>query len=249
MPLKQYREESFLGSGKFYLNGRRVGNVTAARLAYEVDSKTLRNAQGGGGNIAATERISSVRLEMTVTNFIPENMAIALQATLGEQATAAVTDEVVTALVNGISPTEFMLDPAETVTVKLASDDSVINPTDTNGVANYEVSVGGVSFGEGADVTDGQDYKITYSKHPATLLEAAMAVGQQFEVLMEGINDDNGNESVLRCWKWKPSPTEGFDLISEDYGTFDLNGELLADTTKPAGKSRFFTKAVGNKAA
>jgi len=247
MPLSAYKEESFLGSGKFYLNGRRVGNVSAARLAYEVDSKSLRNAQGGGGNIAAAERISSVRLEMTVTNFIPENMAIALQATIGSQAAATVTDEVVTVLVNGISATEFMLDPAETVTVKDELD-AAVPEFDTNGDRNWEISVGGVQFKAGLDVTDGQSYKVSYSKHPATLLEAAMATGQQFEVLMEGINDDNGNENVLRCWKWKPSPTDGFDLISEDYGTFDLNGELLADTTKPAGKSRFFTKAVGTKA-
>ena len=231
--MKQFVEKGLIGSGKFFLNARRVGNVSAAKLAYGTEKKTLPNKQGGGGNVKSKEQISECTLGITITNTTAENIAVAMQAIVEEFPSATVTDEVVVGFKNGLATTATMIDVSQPVTVKDAADAPIASNL-------YEVSAAGIVLKEASNHTDGDNIKVSYTSHVSSVIQAATNFGAEFGVVLDGLNDDNGEPHVLKVHKWKPGPTTGFDLISDDYASFELNGEVLADTTKPVGKSQFF---------
>ncbi len=241
----KYVERSFIGSGKFFADGRRVGNVSAANLSYSVDSKTQPNFQGGGGNLDTLDKITDVNLNLTVTNFSAENMAMALRATLGDVAAGAVAAEAHVMNINALVDTDFMLDTTQTVTVQTTDETPVSIPAlDSSGNVNWEVTAAGIYFGEGSDVADATNITISYTKHASVTLKALLGSAQEFKLVMDGLNENDNNPGVLRVWRWKPSPTDGFDLISDDYSSFAINGAVLADLTKPAGVSQFYEYSV-----
>lgn len=243
-------EKSFVGSGKFYINGKRVGNVTAAQLAYDIATIELKNSQGGGGLLDNLDRVSKVNLNLTLTNFSFSNLAMALAASIVEEATGEVADEAITIGTNSLADTDYLMNTSVTVTVK---DDqgTTIPILDTDGVANYELSASGIVFLGGADVTaaDGLVGSVTYTKSPQVLLQALKNTGAEYKLVLDGINDNNGDPHMLRVWRWKPSPTDGLDFIGEDYASLTANGSVLADVSKPVGKSQFFELLQLNKAA
>ena len=60
--------------------------------------------------------------------------------------------------------------------------------------------------------------------------------------MFDGVNENTGKRSVMDVYRWKPAPTSGLDLISDDFAEFDIEGEVLADSTKGAGLSKFFRR-------
>lgn len=251
----EFKTESYIGSGRVFVDGRNVGNCSEVKLSYSVDKKTQPNFMGGGGNLASRDKITGVTLDLTCYNWSAENIALALQATVAQVVTAVVTNEAHRMALHTLVDTDSMLDKTKTVTVKTAGGSPVtIPPVATDGSVNYEISAAGINFLGGADVVTalGSDpdvaITIDYSKHPATVLQALLGTGKELKLVMDGINDDSGNPAVVRVWRWKPSPTDGLNLISDDYATFALKGEVLADVTKPQGKSQFFEAALGKAA-
>ncbi|MNF67946.1 hypothetical protein D3C84_497770 [compost metagenome] len=235
--------ESFIGSGKLFVDGRRLGNCSDVKLAYNLEKKTLPNFEGGGGNLNTIDRVTGVTLDLTCTQFSAENLAIALAASITTVASAAVTDEAKIMAKHSMVDTDFMLDmtDAANVVVKTAGASPVTIPkVDNTGAANYEVTPAGIYFKGGADVIDATAIKVDYKKAPHYQIQALLASGREFKLVMDGINDADGRPSVLRVWKWKPSPTDGLSFISDDFSNFTMKGEALADVTKPAGKSQFF---------
>lgn len=238
---QQHVERSFIGSGIFYINGRDVGNVSAAKLSYEIKNINLPNNRGGGGDLESLDRISSVAMDLTITNLDHENIALALGAAIAKEATGDVTDEPITILTHSLADSTFMIDASKTVTVKDHTG-ATIPPVDANGDANYEVTPAGILFKGGTATTaeDGQVGKVSYTKSKQVLLQALKSVGKEYKLVLNGINDNNGDPHVLRVWRWKPSPTDGMDFISDDYSSMSASGKCLADVSKPAGKSQFF---------
>lgn len=246
-----YKEHPFIGAGKLFINTRQVGNCSDVKLSYNVEQKSLPNNMGGGGNLDSTDRISSVKLDLTCTNFSPENLAIALAASLDSITTAAeVPAEKLMMAANSFVDTEFMIDmtKANLVEVKTtATTPKTIPQLDVDGKENYVVTPAGIYFKDGKDVTDAE-VSVKYTKSLQVILQALMATGREFKLVMDGINDANGDPLILRVWRWKPAPTDGIGLISDDYGNFTMKGEVLADVSRPAGKSRFF-EMIHKKAA
>ena len=235
--------ESFIGSGKLFVDGRRLGNCSDVKLAYNLEKKTLPNFEGGGGNLNTIDRVTGVTLDLTCTQFSAENLAIALAASITTVASAAVTDEPKIMAKHTMVDTDFMIDmtDAANVVVSTAGGSPVAIPkVDSNGALNYEVTPAGIYFKGGLDVVDATAITVDYKKAPHYQIQALLASGREFKLVMDGINDADGHPSMLRVWKWKPSPTDGLSFISDDFSNFTMKGEALADVTKPAGKSQFF---------
>lgn len=252
----EFKVESYIGSGRVFVDGRRVGNCSEVKLSYTLDKKTQPNFEGGGGNLASRDKITGVALDLTCFNWSAENIALALQATLAQVASEAVTNEAHQMGLHTLVDTNYMLDATKTVTVKTAGGSPVTIPkvSATDGSVNYEISAAGITFLEGADVVAalGSESSIAitidYTKHLAVVLQALLGTGKELKLVMDGVNDDNGNPAVVKVWRWKPSPTDGLNLISDDYATFALKGEVLADVSKPQGKSQFFEVGLGKAA-
>lgn len=231
--IKEYVEHSLIGMGAFNFGGVHAGNATAARIAYATEKKTVPNMLGGGGNIAANERISEATLSITVSNLSAENIALGLQATINRVIAVEVVDEQLVANVNGLASTEHMMDISKPITVKTSADQPIA-------ASNYTATAAGIRLKVGSNHVDGDNIKVSYTMLPAAVLQAGLSFGKDIPVILDGMNDDNGDPYVWKIHRWKVSPTSGMDLISADYSSLELTGEILADPTKPQGKSRHF---------
>jgi hypothetical protein len=236
----EFKTESFIGSGKFYLDGRRLGNCSEAKLSYSIDTKTLPNFEGGGGNLDSIDKITGVALDLTCFNWSAQNIAMALAATVGEETAGAVTGEAHKMAKHTLVDTAFMIDVSQPVLVKTVTPAATLNPVDANGKPNYEITPAGVVFLGGNDVKDDTAITIDYKKAPHYLVQALLATGKEFKLIMDGMNDANGKPVTVRVWRFKPAPSDGMNLISDDFASFTVKGQVLADVSKAQGKSQFF---------
>jgi len=241
MPVEVVNEQ-YIGSGIVYVDGRDVGNVSKLDFAIEVDKKSKASMRPGGGNIASVERVKSVTLSATLDSFNNSNLALALRGVVDVNASEVIADEVVTAIVPGLIETEHMLNTAETVTVKTTDDvTTYVKGTD------YELSAAGIKPLAGGSIVDGASLKVSYTTRANSALQALVDAGKEVKMIFDGINDETGRPSVVKVYRWKPAPTSGLNLIGDDYGEFDLTGEVLADDTITAvGKSKFFVREAAS---
>lgn len=234
--------EQYIGLGIVYVNGRDVGNVTQLDFAIEVDKKTKASMRPGGGNVASSERVTSVNLSATLDSFNNENLALALRGIVSVKASKSISDEEVVAVLGGLLETVEVLDITKDVIVKTADDATTyVKGTD------YEVTAAGIKALSSGNISDGATLKISYETLGVSSLEALVNSGVEVRVVFDGINDDTGKPSVVKVYRWKPAPTTGLSLIGDDYGEFALTGECLADdSVTDSGKSKFFRREAAN---
>ena len=235
--------EAYIGSGIIYINGRDVGNCSNVNFAIEQETQTQRNYRGGGGNFASVTTVSAVNLSMELANFSNANLALALRGVMETVAAGSVATENVTAVAGGLAETEKMIDLSDTaasVTVK----DETETTTYQEGT-DYEVTAAGLKILDSGSITDGEILVVSYDNQGTNVLQALVDSGQEVRVVLDGINDATGKPVTVKVHRWKPSPTSGLGLISDDFSTFTIEGEVLADESIQAtGKSKFFTRAA-----
>lgn len=233
--------EAYIGSGVIYVNGRDVGNCENVNFSIEQDTKSQRNYRGGGGNFASRTTISSVKLSLTLLNFSNANLALALRGIVTIEAAGAIADEEVTAVLGGLAETAKMIDTSNTATT-LTVTNSDASVTYVEGT-DYEPTAAGLKILADGAIGDGEVLKVSYANRGTSLLQALVDSGEDVRVVMDGVNDDSNKPCIVRVHRWKPAPTSGLDLISEDYASFPLEGEVLADQSiQAAGKSKFFMR-------
>ena len=243
MKEQQVVSEAYLGSGIIYINGRDVGNVSAAKFAIEQETKDLNNYRGGGGKYASVTRISAVTLELVTHNFNQANLALAVRGIVDVGDVTAITDAVHTAIVGGLTETDAMIDISKAVEVKAGESDTVVLQTAEDGTVNYDITPAGILVRNATAIADGTKIKISYTPRQRNVLQALLTSGADFRVVFDGVNEANsGAASVVRVHRFKPNPTDAIDLIGDDFGALTLTGPVLADTTKPLGKSQFFVR-------
>lgn len=232
--------ESYIGSGIVYVAGRDVGNASGVKIAIEQETKTQPNYRGGGGNAAEITKVKSVKLSFTMNDFSNANMALALRGKVEVLTAGTVDDEPITAVLDGLARTAFMIDTTVDPVVKNEAG-AVTYVKDTD----YVVSAGGIRALTGGAITAGQALKVSYTKKAGNVLQALTESGTTVPVVIDGVNDATGKPWVLDFYKWSPSPTAGMDLIGDDFGSFDIEGGVLADSSIVAtGKSKFFKRSA-----
>ncbi|PKF60617.1 hypothetical protein CW745_13885 [Psychromonas sp. psych-6C06] len=230
--------EQYIGLGIVYVGGRDVGNVSKLDFAIETEQKTKPSFRPGGGNVASSERVKSVKLAATLDSFNNENLALALRGNVEIKGSKTVTDEVVVAVMPGLIETKETVDASKVVVVKTADDATTyVKGTD------FEVTAAGIKTLSTGAIVDGASLKVTYETLAVSALEALVNSGEEVRMVFDGINDETGKASVVKVYRWKPAPTSGLSLIGNDYGEFDLEGECLADDAiTDTGKSKFFRR-------
>jgi len=110
---------------------------------------------------------------------------------------------------------------------------------------DYIVSAAGIRALSTGAITAAESLKVTYTSKAGNALQALVESGEEVKVVVDGINDVTGKASVLKFYRWKPTPTSGLDLIGDDFGSFDIEGGVLADSSiVAAGKSKFFVRSA-----
>lgn len=135
-------------------------------------------------------------------------------------------------------------------TAKLPDEASIIVTSSDNTVtylrgADYTVSGAGVELVDGGAITLGMVLNLHYAVLPSVHLEALASSGVEFYGVFTGLNEARSGSPVnVRIYRIKFSPTDGLDLISDEYGQITLKGSILADTSRPAGTSQYFSVAM-----
>lgn len=237
---------SYSGKGKIYLRSTSgggampIGNCSALTLAVETNSVTQPNYQEPGGGVAnELQRVSNVNMSMTMLEFRPKNLEVALRGTVAEVTTGTVTDERHDAYANGLIAFDHAPDKGETITVTLDPDGT---PSVLAAGTDYEVTGAGVVMLDSENYTDGDEVGIDYTKVPGSVVEAMTGSGDEYELIFDGMNEAETDKAVVvRVHRVKWSPTSGLGFISEDFGELPLEGSVLVDSTKTgAGVSKYF---------
>lgn len=232
--------EHYIGSGIVYVDGRDVGNASEVKVDIEQETKSAPNYRGGGGNAAEQTLVKTVNLSLKLHDFNNDNLALALRGKVQLLVSSVVSDEVISAKINGLAETVKVIDVSQTVTVKNSAG-SVTYQADVD----YVVSPAGIRVLSSGNITANAELKVSYKSLAGSVLQALVDSGQTVRVVVDGINDATGKRFVLTFFKWKPAPTSGLDVITDDFAEFDLKGGVLADTSKVgATTSKFFTRVA-----
>lgn len=158
-------QAAYYGEGTVELDAEDIGQVSKLVFTHETETKKLPNRRGGGGNWATLERVTGVKVAITLHDMTPANFARLTRGTVSAGTAGR----------------------------------SVINV-----------------------LTEGQ----------ATS-----------ELVFKGLNAaDNDDPVTVTAFLFKPGVTKDLSLIGDDFASFELEGEILADPTKTgAGVSKFYT--------
>lgn len=132
--------------------------------------------------------------------------------------------------------TDFVVADAFTVTVA---------GTAVSAAANYEVRPEGLFWLDDAPaIVNGQRLAVDYAHGGYDLVEALTGASPILEMLYAGVNEaDNNNPSTVELFRVKLGATKDFGLIDKEFGTLQMEGEVMLDPTKTGvGVSRFFRK-------
>lgn len=108
---------------------------------------------------------------------------------------------------------------------------------------NYEVRPEGIFILEGApDIIDADALTVDYAHSGYDLIQALTNAAPILEMAYAGVNEAmEGASSVVDLFRVQMGATKGLGLIDKDFGTLDVEGEVLLDPTKTgAGLSKFF---------
>lgn len=240
----------YLGAGKvsiaLYSSGAsfgarefiRQGNTSKLALNFSEDVKTLKDYESAsGGNADQNSRIEKVEIAMDAREFIPGNLARALWADTSVGNATPIANEAHVLNAGAFIPTARMIDTSQPVTVKQSSGSVTIDADD------YVVSAGGIYVAATlttVGATDGAACTIDYTPKASTNIEMLTQSAPEVSVFFDGTNINTGKPMLIRAHRVKLGALSSLDLITEDFGTIAVAGEVLKDTTVVgAGLSQF----------
>ena len=206
----------------------------------ETNSVSQPNYQVAGGGVAnEIQRVASVSLAMTMLEFRPTNLQIALRGTVASIAAGTVTDERHNAYADGLVAFDHVPNKAETITVTLDPDGT---PEVLTLNTDYQIVGAGIVMLDSENYTDGDEIGVAYTKVAGDVIEAMTGSGDEYELIFDGLNEAETDKAVIvRVYRVKWSPTSGLGFIGEDFGELPLEGSVLVDSTKVgAGISQYF---------
>jgi hypothetical protein len=236
--------QAYVGKGKFYLGLRsggplvHVGNVSGASFAIEQSTvDQLDYTAAGGGKRESLPRITAVTGSMTLLEFSPSNLALALRGTASAITSGSVTNEVHTAYHGGLLPLANIHDGS---TITVTSDDGLT--TFVLGT-DYTVSSSGITILATGSIVDEETIKVSYTKNAGAVVQALTESALEYRLFFEGLNEgDASNPLTVDVHRVKFSPTASLDLISDEWAELPMEFEVLSDPTKDGNStSRYFT--------
>lgn len=234
------KHETYRGSGDCYMKRRgvpgplkKLANTSKVDYSFEEEAETLR---AGKGNAVVDEvrSISDVTATITVHSFNAAELEIGLRAGVSSVASASITDETVTAYKGGLIRLAHPNPSTVTVTNSAATTTYVAG-------TDYVVQASGLFIPDTSSIVDAESIKVDYTHAGYDLIEALIHAGHEFELHFDGLNDASGKSVLLDTYRFKPGLLSNLQWHGESgFASFDLTGAILADPSKPAGKSQYF---------
>ena len=211
---------------------RSPGNVAELKLSLKTD--VLEHFESQTGQRSLDHRMvkqKSATVNLTIEEFTKENLALALYGNHVTGAGGSVTDEPLGGAVPTVGDRYFLAHPKVDA---LVLTDSAGTPATLILGTHYTVDTdfGAVQFLDVSGFT--APFKASYTFGTATEIGIfTQALPERF-LRLEGINTAQNNAKVLvELYRVAFDPLKEISFISDEYNKFELEGSLLADTTKP----------------
>ena len=237
----------YRGQGKVWLGTRDsngnpqnlkwVGNCPEAKIT--LDIQALEHKESWSGQNLTDARMDvekKATVSLTLESIQKENLALCFRGTISDVAAgSAIVDEVLGGGITTLAVGDFLRFAkrnASAVTIK----DSTGSPKTLTLNVNYRLNAkaGGIEI---LDLTTGGGFvgplKASYTPG-ATKDVGLFTVGSvPYYMFFEGLNTADSNEPVLiDLYKVLIDPSKQFDLITDEYGKFPLEGSVLMDSAK-----------------
>lgn len=192
------------------------------------------------------DKAKKAEVTLTLDEWTPENLAMALYASKVDVASGTATGEALPAgLVAG-----DMVQLDHRFISALTLTDSAATPA-TVPTASYSIDSANAGLVQLLDVgTLTQPFKAAYSYAAATLFTMFTKTPGEKYVLLDGVNTENDDPVIAELFRTKFKPAGQLDLITDEYGSLELTGACLYDSINAksanmGGFGRFIHKAAG----
>ncbi len=211
---------------------RSPGNVAELKLSLKTD--VLEHYESQSGQRSLDHRMiksKSATINLSIEEFTKENLALALYGTHVATASGTVTDEPIGGAVPVVGDRYFLAHPkVSTLILK----DSTGTPATLTLGTHYtaDTDFGAIQFLDTTGLT--APYKASYAFGDVSEIGIFTQPLPERYLRLEGLNTAQGNAKVLvELYRVAFDPLKELALISTEYNKFDLEGSLLADSTKP----------------
>ena len=211
---------------------RSPGNVAELKLSLKTD--VLEHYESQSGQRSLDHRMiksKSATINLSIEEFTKENLALALYGTHVATASGTVTDEPIGGATPVVGDRYFLAHPkVSTLVVK----DSAGTPATLTLGTHYtaDTDFGAIQFLDTTGLT--APYKASYAFGDVSEIGIFTQPLPERYLRLEGLNTAQGNAKVLvELYRVAFDPLKELALISTEYNKFDLEGSLLADSTKP----------------
>ena len=214
---------------------RSPGNVAELKLSLKTD--VLEHYESQTGQRSLDHRMvkqKSATVNLTIEEFTKENLALALYGNHITGTTGSVTAETIGG--NGligpvIGDRYFFAHPKVSAVVVT---DSAGTPATLVAGTHYTVDTdfGALQFLDTTGFT--APFRASYGYGVATEIGIFTQALPERYLRLEGVNTAQGNAKVLvELYRVAFDPLKEISFISDEYNKFELEGSLLADSTKP----------------
>lgn len=227
--------------GRVYLGKRDVsgnphevrspGNVAELKLSLKTD--VIEHFESQTGQRALDHRMikqKSATVMLTIEEFTKENLALALYGNHILTAGSTVTDE---PLPNPVTIGDRYFSAHPKMSALVVKDSAGTPATLTEGTDyTADLDFGALQFLNIAGFT--QPFKASYAFGAITEIGIFTQPLPERFLRLEGLNTAQGNAKVLvELYRVAFDPLKEISFISDEYNKFELEGSLLADSTKP----------------
>lgn len=235
----------FSGQGRVYIGARDsngnpqgltyVGNVPELKVSLSVE--TLEHKESTSGQRLTDLQIITAKkgeFSCILEDFVAANLELALYGTTTSTTSGTVTAE---ALPNPVTVGSLYLLAHQNVSSVVVNDSTTPTPL-TLPAAQYSVNAKHGSIVINDKTTGGpytEPFKVDYSYGAASAVAMFKTPLPERWVRFEGLNTADGNkEVVIDLYRVAINPAKELSLITDELMKFELSGQVLADTLKPA---------------
>lgn len=222
-----------------------VGNVADLKIDIATSVIEHKESQSGarGIDLRLTTEVKA-NMTMTMENFIPENLAIALRGSATTKAGASVTAEAGKVALGMVMPlanigvTAVVVKKVAAVLVLYVAGTS----TAVDGEWDYKLnadagSIMWAAVPKTAGLITGDTIIVDYTYAAQKVVDALTAAASEKYMRFEGLNTADGNSPVIvEVFRFLTDPLKEMSLISATVQQFALTGTILLDAVQPGSK-------------
>lgn len=207
-----------------------VGNAPTLQLQMSTENATMMESYSGNRNqIGDLDLGKTATVNMTLTDWTPENLALGFYGEQVDLPTDTVTDEAL--------PTSIVAGDVIRLDSNFVSD-VVLEANATPLVEGTDYRIESAAAGLIEFLADQADpVTADYSAAAANAVTMFTTRPQERWLLLDGINTDNNEPVVLELYRVKFRPFGDTNLITNEYGELTLEGSALFDQLNAANSN------------